>query len=241
MQYAKKMVLVTPEEAARLKNTNVDQALPPAQIVDAAPIHQPQDNTLISLDAEMQRILALPIKSDFEKWTMYKQILQRYVNKLREIRSAEETALTVEGDFDPSEGADQHDDEREARRKSRDERDFSTYNALLAQSFPSEMLKNKARVLINLLKRNRDVEWDSTGRVLIEGVVNPSKFDELLRAAVKKTAVTPEGWNQFSRVLTRMNVPRGYFGHGSWTRREPTRKISNAKGKHFVLAKWKPY
>jgi len=227
MMHGRKMVLVTAEEAERVKSHT--ETAPHAEINDAG---------MLALDAEMKKILEMPIKSDFEKWTKYKLVLQRYINKLREMRN--KTDEDAEGESYGQAGAapaNPDDVDRAERLRKQAAADIDVYNSLLARSFSSEREQDKARIVINLLKKNQQIEWDSTGKVKINGVENKSSFDDLIRAAIHPKSSEPDGWADFVSILMRMNVPTEYLA------RRRTKKVKrigeqNAEKK---FNKWQPY
>lgn len=240
MMYGKKMILISPEEAERLKSPAVPQ---PVEPTPADPTRVEQSNSVAALDKEMQRILETPMTSDFDKWTLYKQVLQKFVNKLREERKTTETEH--DDDIDNPEGSksavNHTPPERVERLKKREVTDVETYNRLLADSFSTVHARTRARVLLNLLKRNRELQWDSVGQVTINGVLNESNLDALIRAAVSTSSKRPAGWRRFSKVLERMSIPSFYAPRADNRNKGRGSKIKTQQDEKAKLRKWTPY
>jgi len=226
MIHGKKMILLTPEEASEMKKPTES-----TQINDGTP------GNLNALDAEMQRILQTPFKSDFEKWILYKAVLQKYINILRERKSSKEGEAYEEG-ADEGEAAHEHIESEVPGPQRTDEVDL--FNSRLVASLSSNRLRDKAKILINLLKRNTDIKWDAAGRVTIKGTTNASNFDELIRAAIIPNIEKPDGWETFAYLLLRMNVPLEYVSRiTSGVKKRLRRKPNNNEKK--ALNKWRPY
>lgn len=226
MIHAKKMMLVSPEDASRLRGEDVDTPTEPA-------------GSLNALDTEMRRILESSGPSDQEKWTLYRQVLLTFMSKLRERKKTSPD--------DPDIVNDEHDEQPEydlrAREKARrrESSAFDTYNTNLVESYDTERAKNKARVLINLLKRNQDITWDSSGDVSIGGTAVPATFTDLIRLALSgRKKDRPAGWGRFHDLLLRMNVPDAYLGR-SVTRKSRLKTQKKRVNDVKAISKWKPY
>jgi len=223
MIHGKKMILVSPEEASKIHH-------PPetTQTVDETPAN------LSALDAEMQKILETPMANDFEKWMKYKSVLQRYINILRESKSSREGEIKAVGE----EEEEKHPESEVSETRRTD--DVDSFNSRLVASLSSNRLKDKAKILINLLKRNTDIKWDSTGKVTIKGATNASSFDQLVRAAIIPNQEKPDGWESFAYLLLRMNLPLEYVSRiaSGAKKRSLKKKYNNDK---TTFNKWRPY
>jgi hypothetical protein len=217
MIYAKKMMLVSPD-AVPARGDGVEDA--PSRIEPPG--------SILSLDNEMQRILGLNLKSDFEKWTMYKQVLQRFVNKLREKREldvpeTDKTGEPLSPDADTHRQGQSADIEKHPNENG-------IYNTVVADSFATQADRNKAKVLINILKRAENVAWDNSGHIKIGNSVLESNLHDLLKSAITPQKKKPGDWDKFKSLLNRLNVPVLF----------KTNRVQ--KTKHVrALTKWRPY
>jgi ribosomal protein L17 len=224
MIYGRKMMLVSPEEGEVMRTQS--QPAPQQREQTQALALEPVDS-ILTLDTEMQRILTLPIKSDFEKWSMYKQVLQKFVNKLREKRVSDDK--TEPQEIQSSETVEQPTREEVPRHVDEN----AGYNRILADSFVRETDKTKARVLINILKRAEGVKWDDTGRIFVRDHLLKSSLHQLVHSTLRPSRTRPHGWDEFQALLTKLNVPATYLKS---LKTEPTRKKHGS-----VLSKWRPY
>jgi hypothetical protein len=222
MIHARKMVLVSPEEASRLRDNDSPQPIETA-------------GSLNVLDTEMRQILEAPGQTDHEKWTLYRQVLLKFMGKLREKNQTQEEI------DDNGLGSEPPQMEPQRRPPS----SYDVYNSDLVESFETDRLRNKARVLINLLRRNKNITWDSSGDVSIGGAAVPASFAELLRGVLTaRKADRPLGWGPFHDLLLRMNVPSTYIGRirPAKPQKSPRIKIQKKKTNEAkTLSKWRPY
>jgi hypothetical protein len=226
MIHARKMVLVSPEEASRLREDDSPQPIETA-------------GSLNVLDTEMRQILEAPGQTDHEKWTLYRQVLLKFMGKLREKKQTQEEI------DDGGLGDEQPQLAPQLAPQRATPSSFDAYNSDLVESFETERLRNKARVLINLLRRNKNIMWDSSGDVSIGGAAVPSSFAELLRGVLTaRKADRPLGWGPFHDLLLRMNVPSTYIGRirPAKPQKSPRIKIQKKKTNEAkTLSKWRPY
>jgi hypothetical protein len=222
MIHGRKMMLMSPEEAEQARTRPQEPPQSHSQALALEPV-----DSILTLDTEMQRILSLPIKSDFEKWSLYKQVLQKFVNKLREKRASEDK-------IEPQEVQSADTLEQPTREEVPRQVDANAgYNRILADSFVRETDKTKARVLINILKRAEGVKWDETGRLSVRDHLLKSSLHQLVHSTLRPSRARPHGWDEFQALLTKLNVPATYLKS---LKTEPSGK------KHGqVLNKWRPY
>lgn len=219
MNYTKKMVLLTPEEAASLRTQPPEPSAPAG--------------SLNALDTEMKQILEESGQTDQDKWLRYKQVLLKFMTKLRE-RSAPMDIM----DDDFGEPSDEREESREASRRSVD-----SYNADVLDTYRSEKVRKKARVLLSLLRRNQDISWDGDGIVTIDGVTNSSPLHALLSAALSNNKSNrPPGWSDFQEILLRMSIPEDYVGgliKAKRIKKKP--KVKHQQWSAKPVARWRPY
>jgi len=217
MNYTKKMILVTPEEAATLRD-ELPQPSAPA-------------GSLNAMDIEMKSILDEQGSTDQDKWLKYRQVLLKFMTKLRE-KNAQAVDII---DMEPISESEQLENSGPAVRE-RALYDLDTYNSDVLATFRTDRLKKKARVLMSLLRRNQDISWDGRGAVTIGGSPNPTPLHALVSAAVSSSKRNkPRGWAGFHGLLVRMGVPADYIGILSKA------KKPNTKGINKTTAKWRPY
>lgn len=221
MIHGRKFVLVSPEEAEMSRTQPQQQAREPQQAEPLEPV-----DSIATLDNEMQRILGLPIKSDFEKWSLYKQVLQKFVNKLRDLRDKDK----IESHESAVADTDQQAKDEEIPRTPAN----TTYNKIVAESFGTESAKSKATVLLNILKRAENVTWDGTGKLSVAGTILDSNLHDLLHSAIRPRKSRPPGWEEFEKLLLKLNVPDVYLKR---RKAGPTK----AHSRDGSLNKWRPY
>ncbi|EFA12899.1 hypothetical protein TcasGA2_TC001987 [Tribolium castaneum] len=131
MEHARKMIMIDPSELERLHNRK-----------------DTQPNTLNELDHEMKRIIDMKNIDDNEKWTLYNQVLQKYL-KISS-RSREPVSLPI---IYPKKEDDQI---KQSERISLN----------ILGSLPTT-LQVKANILLNIITHN-GVPWNET--------VNPKRL-----------------------------------------------------------------
>jgi hypothetical protein len=217
MNHTKKMILVTPEEAATLRD-ELPQPSAPA-------------GSLNAMDIEMKSILDEQGSTDHDKWLKYRQVLLKFMTKLREKNIQAADII----DMEPAVESEQLENSGPAVRE-RARYDLETYNSDVLATFRTERLKKKARVLMSLLRRNQDISWDGRGAVTIGGSPNPSPLHALVSAAVSNAKTNkPRGWAGFHGLLQRMRVPADYIGKLSKSKQPKTKSFNK------ITAKWRPY
>lgn len=246
MIHAKKMILVTPEEASRIRSND------PTSYTDSKPFMDPTTpmepaGSLNALDVEMRRILESRGPSDQEKWTLYRQVLLTFMSKLREKKkvAGEESDITSDETQDRSEYNNRANET--GRRSERSENNtYDAYNNSLVEEYTTERERKKAIVLINLLRRNADITWDNSGAVTIKAIPIATSFAGLLRAAISGSKKDrPPGWTQFYDLLQHMNVPRPYVKRAQplmrQVRKGPRVKIAENRYIEKRPRKWQIY
>lgn len=183
MEYAKKMVLVTPEVFERINQVN-----------------EVQPNTLSLLDNEMKEVLGNNNISDYEKWGIYNQILQRYLKVINNTRKPMSLPLTSEI--------------KQQEKVHTPTNHFGDGDFEILESVP-KTFRSKAKLLLQKLKRENNIKWDDQGVVFInQKRINNSNITDLLNDIVRprKTA-DPNGWQEFAHALKETNTPFELIGN----------------------------
>lgn len=202
MEFTKKMILVDPDTIHRInQQENV------------------QPNTLSLLDQEMKDIINNNKISDYEKWTLYNQVLQRYLNIVNNTRKpfslsvVEEKINNNNTKFEDtkflgvSESNSQHDYDRE-----------------ILESVP-KTYRNRASLLLQKLKRDGPIKWDEHGVVYVnDNKIMNSNITDLLNDVVRpRKTGDPIGWREFTTALSAINTPFELIGN--FKRRDYIRQL----------------
>lgn len=174
MEHAKKMVLVDPSLLEKM-----------SQFQKNAP------DPISRFDQEMQLILNKR-NDDREKWLLYNQILQKYLNVLNHTRRPVELPMIEDSVKQKKEIVDSDDG-------------FQNIVSVLPKSCSS-----KALLLLHKLK-DGGVTWSDNGVVSFEGrSIEDSNIIDLVYDLVRSSRSTtePKGWEEFVNVLKQVNVPR---------------------------------
>lgn len=177
MHHAKKMVLIDPAILQRTQD-----------------IEQIKPNTMSLLDKEMKSILETTEISDHDKWLMYQQALQKFL----QVTSEKRQPLSIPIVDDPNMEKEQELDDND-----------------LLNTFPKS-LKNKASLLLKQIKQSGVIAWDGLGCVSIHGNrLQGSNIIDLLNDVIRsrKTDTEPAGRDQFIKCLSDINVPHILIGN----------------------------
>ena len=153
----------------------------------------PLYRTLNTLDSDMQSILQRNDMSDEEKVQAYNQVLQRYLEYKRTNR---EPVAPVVAQSKPS-----FDVEKDVMR-----------------TIPKTM-KRKAEALMERIKDDPDVSWNSRGEFVYKGrVVTGSNIVDLVNDMMRqRKGFEPRGRFEFARALRHTNIPQDLVGNrGMW-------------------------
>ena len=200
MDHAKKMVLVPYNMLNTIQQNQREQ-------------NTPIRNSMVTLSGEMNNILDDRAESDTDKAKAYTQSLQRY---LAFKEKQDEKPLSVRVLHSNNVGRERED--------VNEDKPPSEIEEEIVQSAPIGM-RNKAKLLLRKLKGNKEIiNWDEKGEVSVDG--NPIRgsniVDLTLDTLRQRKHFNPEGWQQFRRVLSDLNVPRDYI-------RNPARKATIAR------------
>ena len=154
------------------------------------------------LDDDMRGVLDRQDIGEEEKVKFYNQILRRYVTyedklnqpmKVQITHSPAPPPIPSSGESAESEtNADQH----------------------ILETVPTTM-RRKARLLLDKVRQNSNVTWDSSGRVSINGEpMQDANIVDLLNDVLRKRKrPNPVGWEKFAKGLKEANVPRELVGN----------------------------
>lgn len=194
MEHTKKMILVDPEW---LKRQQQQQNKPPVSDI--------LGQNISTLDQELTHVLQDNTIPALEKARRYEQALHRYRHFSDDYRQKPIGKVTLESTVNPTVEADV---------KPVDSRLEKIENRVLA-SVPKTMHK-KARLLLEHLKEDPDLEWNERAQLVYGGVpVEGSNMSDLVNDVLRarKKVQTPQGWQVFARALKRANVPRELIGN----------------------------
>ena len=104
----------------------------------------------------------------------------------------------------------------------------------IIQSAPKN-LKQKASLLMQRLKMDHNIGWNSRGELIYKGEVVPhTHIHDLVQDVLRKRKThTPHGWKTFAKALKESHIPKDLIGnqdHWEWMQQEPV----IAKGEHWV-------
>lgn len=195
MNHGKKMFLISPEAVQRLQ---------------AHPSALPQAGSVNTMDLDMTNIMKQKNLSDFEKWSKYSQILQRYLKKMQDTRepikiplvenTAEEMPLPMtspEPELPPLHP------------------ELSIVDKVVNSFNAQGPLRKRAVTLIGILLSSPDISWDAAGRVTIKNISIPgANIVNLLNDVIRsKRGSAPQGWEQFATLLYALDIPRDIIGN----------------------------
>ena len=202
MEHAKKMILLPQASVERLQNTFVHDKIKSVQT---------PGSVTSRLDAEMSDILnSSTCKDEREKWSLYRQVLQRYLHfKEAETREKEEKSKK-----NIQTGAKEFSQERSNEVEEDDEEQEKTEDAYIIDSIPPKY-KQKAKNLLRGLRAGGLIVWNNLGSVTIDGAVVPgANMVDLINDAVRdRKRSIPVGHLQFATVLRNTAIPREFIGN----------------------------
>jgi hypothetical protein len=189
MKYAQKMLLVPSDTAERLSNAE-----------------ETKTNTIGNLKAEFSNTLEDNTLNDDDKWKLVSQLLMRLLKQTElnrqpikiPIINDVETAVVTESPIS------------NVKTEKKPE-----LISLVEFSVPKN-LKAKAKALYTILESSPHINWDESGKVLIQGnSIEGSNLIDLLNDVLRnrKTRQAPIGWELFSNILKQSNVPQEYIGN----------------------------
>lgn len=252
MENTKKMILIEPEVIERLKTRDTAY-----------------EDSLSRLDKEMQNILKSK-KDDREKWSLYMQILQRYLHFAGEERRPLRLPVIMENqekhdgvvfknesEHNDSSVNEDLEDDQHVHGFSIDKIYTPTYiKKLIPKSY-----RKKAEILLDILLNNNDkISWKNDGSLVIDNdVVENSNILDLVNYALRSLKRSkPNGWDKFMATLKVIRVPSNCIGNpeavehisnispktreqSSPVRSPKNLSSSRLKKKNDVWERWNPY
>lgn len=183
MNHAKKMVLISPDVLRRL-NTPV------------------KDNTLETIENDMNKILHAPELEDSTKWPKYQQLMQRCQFLQDQLRQPAEISII--------------------------EKPVTTDNTTkfeleILRTLP-KAFKTKGELLFRRLCDNEVITWDRNGSVSINGtaIVGSNIVDLVCDVVRFKKSGSPVGWQEFTNALSEINVPQEFIGNHQRRLQQPS-------------------
>lgn len=204
MENTKKMLLIEPEVIEKLKskeNTN--------------------ETYLSRLDKEMQHILKSKM-DDREKWTLYMQVLQRYLYLKEEEKKIIKLPFTIDDDNDTvisNKNSVKVNKSTETKSEGKDEdvrRVISLYTPAYLNQLLPKSFKKKGELMVECLLRNKDkIYWNDDGTVVINHKVIPgSNISDLINDTLRELKrPRPKGWEQLAMVLKDIKLPLMCIGN----------------------------
>lgn len=225
MEHAKKMVLVSADEAGMWKEPMIGGGGGSGTRVPTVtlPSVQTPGDPISRLDEELSEILhSKKYRDDSEKWKQYLQVLHRYLFLL-EVRK---------GPIDPTlPGA----TSGTSREQQTSQKNVAYNDALIIDSVP-QTYRHKAKALVSYLRNSpgavQRVTWDQEGRVTIDGKLVPdSNIVDLINDAIRsRKEFQAEGRRQFIETLRAISIPREFIGNAAlWTLGTARRNVKRAR------------
>jgi hypothetical protein len=197
MMHTKKIVLAEEENAGAISEGDKTLPEPPAP-----------SSSYNRMDTEMRDILQNSKLSEFDKWVLYQEVLQRYLKKLEIHKKARVERRLIK-----------------ARQQQRDIEPNSVEVKKNESSSVTDALKElgagagdvmRARLLVGLLEKSSCFEWDAAGRVTIMGTPTGASVKEYIEASMKRRpTTTPAGWNLYVTALKSLNIPPVYVANNA--------------------------
>lgn len=174
MNHAKKMVLISPDVLRRLNTTS-------------------KDNTLDTIENDMNKILHTPELEDRAKWSQYQQLMQRCQFFQDQLRQPTEIPIIEKPTVSDS---------------------TQKFEVEILRTLP-KAYKTKGELLFRRLCDNEVITWDKNGSVSINGtVIVGSNIVDLVCDVIRyKKSGSPVGWKEFTSALSEINVPQEFIGN----------------------------
>ena len=206
MEHAKKMVLVDPRMLQSPAVNTVHITQPETTAIDI---------TLRGLDGGLQRIMENANLPMDQKAKLYTNHLQQYLTMKDKQTNAYTPPLPPPPPPTPTQFAS----------TSATAPPSAAVEEEVMQSIPSKLQK-QGRMLMDRVKRDPDMSWNERGELIAGGKVVPnSNMTDLVNDILRnRKSVVPLGWEVFSGLLRKGNVPQDLVRNPErlkFTRREP--------------------
>lgn len=197
MEHSEKMYLVPSHQLEQLKTL-----APREENIRSAAIS--------SLDAEMQCVLQRQDLSQEDKASQYAALLQRYLMHVKK-QDTEKAKISLFLQPTPEPSVDAATDPPTPP--------DNIFHEVLDSV--SSRLKDRARLLLNKMKQNKDVSyWDDKGAFIYRGRAVPgTSMIDLVKNVTQIHALpakrTPKGWDLFLQALAELNMPTAVVGNAA--------------------------
>lgn len=197
MNHAKRMVLV-PEE----QNESLNSIPQPS-----APV-----NSFRSIDSDIESILFNKKLSDHDKYTLYSDVVNKYLLKFNAAR--------------------------EGIKVKKEHLNDNLYDDYVQRAeemdWESNSIEDQQNMVIlkNLFKQSADISWDRSGSTYVFGEQIGAKINDLIKNMFNEnTDKTPAGWGVFMEAVKKLNIPSEYLPSQAKKRKlfEPNNDKSRAK------------
>lgn len=207
MENTKKMILIEPEVIERLKSRDTAH-----------------EDSLSRLDKEMQNILKSK-KDDREKWSLYMQILQRYLHFAGEERRPLRLPIMMENEEKHEGTVFKKESERNDSSVNEDFEDdqhvhgFSIdmiYTPTYIKKLIPKSYRKKAEILLDILLNNKDkISWKNDGSLVIDNdIIENSNIVDLVNYSLRSLKRSkPNGWDKFMETLKVIRAPSSCIGN----------------------------
>ena len=209
MEHGRKMIVIPQELLERLQSpTSGHQSSPEVK------------RSYKSLDDEMEEIRNNKKIEDSEKWKLYNQVLQRFLNIASNKRKPVNLPIVNNAlgeeilEEQEEEGAVGHQQPIQQQQQQQQQRTYPGQIEEIVETF-STSYKSDARNLLRYISRDGSlIRWNETFEVFVDGIHIPkSNLVDLMHSIirVRMTDKVPIGWVEVMEALKRMNAPRGYI------------------------------
>lgn len=164
------------------------------RIVESKTVQTP-GTPLSRLDREMYDILHTDALNDRDKWQIYRQILQKYLQKLP----------TPSG-------------KKKIESKKSDDNKPPVSNDEILKTVPKKF-HIKAKKLLDFAQNVGNIRWDDKGLVKVNGQQIKGNITDLINDAVRfRKNFVAEGRREFSAVMRQAGLPHEFVGNNSFWR-----------------------
>lgn len=166
-----------------------------------------------SLDQEMEEIMSDKRLDDIEKWKMYNQVLQRFLNTAS-VNRQPITLPIVDRSFDSDDY-----DTNSTKKQQHQQQQYRIYPGQIEEIVETftKTYKPDVRNLLRFITRDGSlIRWDDNFKVTIgdgEPIPNSNLVD-LLHSIVRlrsSGSSIPPGWDRMIDAMKQMNVPKAYI------------------------------
>lgn len=192
--HAKKIVVADPLEAAA-------EVMAGSEANDPLPEAPASSSSYARMDNEMREILQNTKLSEFDKWILYQQVLERYLRKLQSHKNTKASVAKAQVVFN-----------KDSEGPQKNNNNFDSLDALKEFTIGSAAIKS--RLLYGILEKSSCISWDVTGRVSIMGTPSGAAIKDYIEASMKRSMKTkPQGWDLFVAALRSLKIPSGYVNN----------------------------